>query len=251
MAELIQYTVSFDEKIKGFSSFHSYIPDWMTGLNNRLYSVSGGQLYMHDDTDNLTRNTFYGTAFNSELITIINENPSDIKVAKAINTESNKAFDITITGYLNDETTSITQSTIAATEFLNKEGKFHGYVRRNELTGDLTAKSAYGLGTVSGVASFVITLNDPVPLSLISIGDDLYDSANLLLGVITAFSGSTITIDAIVAIGGGTFLYGLKNGRIEGSELRGYNFEIKIVDTTTTRTELFALNAEVFKSNPS
>jgi len=186
MPALIEYTVTFDEKIKGFTSFHSYIPDWMGGLNNRLYSVKDGQLYSHDDTDNLTRNNFYGTQFNSELIAIINENPSDIKVVKAINTESNKAFDITIKGFLNDETTSITQSTIASTEFLNKEGRFHGYVRRNELTGDLTAKSAYGIGIVSsfsiggGGVDPLITFTTAVPTSLISVGDEVFNAAGTL-----------------------------------------------------------------------
>tara|TARA_R110002167_G_scaffold331706_1_gene538399 strand:+ start:45668 stop:46429 length:762 start_codon:yes stop_codon:yes gene_type:complete len=253
MAALIEYTLSFDEKVKGFPSFYSYKPDWMGSLNNRFYSIKDGQLYQHDDTDNPIRNNFYEVQYNSEITLLDNENPSAIEVMKAINTESNKAFDFTIKGYLNDETSSITESTIASTEFLNKEGKWHAYLRRSDVTGDLTAKSAYGLGTISSINSMVITLNNPLSSSLISITDELYDVAGTLLGVITNYDISlgTVTIDAVVATAADTFVYGIKNGRIEGSENRGYNFEVKIVDTSTSRTELFAVSSQTFKSEPS
>ena len=59
------------------------------------------------------------------------------------------------------------------------------------------------------------------------------------------------TVDTTPTIVAGTFLYGLKSGRIEGSEIRGYNFKITLTDQTTERLELFAFNSEVAKSFPS
>lgn len=250
---MANYTITFDESVKGFTSFHSYLPDWMGSMNTRFYTVKDGQLFEQNDESNAIRNNFYGAQFDSVLEFIINEAPSDIKFIKAINTESNKAFDVVIVSYLNDEFTDTTQSTIDVGEFLNKEGKWYAYVRRNELTGDLTAKSAYGLGTVASVSTSVITMNSTIPSSLISATDQLFDAANTLIGDIVDYDieAGTITVDTTPTIAPGTFLYGLKSGRIEGSEIRGYNFRITLTDSTTDRLELFALNSEVAKSFPS
>ncbi len=144
-------TITYDDGAKGWTSFHSWIPDGMSRLNNRFFTVKNGQLYLHNDEDNSVRNNFYGVQYATTLTYIINIEPSTIKVAKTINTESNKPFDVVIKSYLNDETTSITQSTIDVTEFVNKEGKWYGYTRRNELSGDLSAKDAYGVGRIQSL----------------------------------------------------------------------------------------------------
>ena len=211
------------------------------------------QLDIRNDENNEVTNIVYGTHYNSLMTVIVNESPSDITVLKAINTESNKAFDIIIKSYLNAETTSITRSTLADTEFENKEGKWYDYLRSNELAGDLTAKSAYGVGMVDGVVTSTITMKTAIPTALISVGDNLYDAANTLIGEIQSINttNNTIVVDTTPSISNDTFLYGLKTARIEGSENRGYNFEVNIVDTSTSRTELFALNSEVIKSNTS
>lgn len=250
---MADYTITFDESVKGWTSFHSYIPDWMGSMNTRFYTVKDGQLYEQNDGSNVVRNNFYGAQFDSTLEFIINEHPSDIKFIKAINTESNKAFDVVIVSYLNDEFSDTTQSLIDVGEFLNKEGKWYAYVRRNELTGDLTAKNAYGLGTVASVAASVITMNNFIPTSLISATDQLFDATNTLIGNIVSSDtlAGTITVDTTPTIVAGTFLYGLKSGRIEGSEIRGYNFRVTLTDQTTGRLELFAVNSEVAKSFPS
>jgi hypothetical protein len=246
------YTITFDESAKGFTSFHSYTPDWMGSINNEFYSIKDGQLHKHYDETSAVRNTFYGVPYNSTATIVVNEAPEVIKVIEAIETESNKAFDMTIISYLNDEVASITQTTLSTTDFENKEGKFHAYVRRNELTGDYTAKNAYGLGEGSATASTVIQMEVSIPRALISAGDELYDSAELLLGNIVSYDTTLnrITIDASVTVAADTFLFGLKDGRIEGSAIRGYNFEIEMVDATTTRTELFALSSTGFESFP-
>lgn len=252
---MASYTITFDESVKGWTSFHSYLPDWAASLNSQFYTVKNGQLYQQHDDTNAVRNNFYGVQFSSILKLIINEASSDIKFVKALITESNKAFDVVIVSFLNDESTDTTQSTINVGEFFNKEGKWYAYVRRNELTGDLTAKSAYGLGTVASVATSVITMNSTIPSSLISVTDQLFDATNTLIGIITDYdldaNPGTITVDTTPSITVDTFLYGLKSGRIEGSEIRGYNFEVTLTDSTTDRLELFALNSEVAKSFPS
>ena len=247
------YTITYDESPKGFTSFHSWHPDWMVSMNGEFFTTKDGQLWVHNDQSNPVRNNFYDVQYNSEVTTIINHNPSDIKVVKALDTESNKSFDIVIKSYLNDEEESITQSTISNTEFLNREGKWYAYVRKNELTGDYSAHSAYGLGEGSASASFTIQFETAIPSSLISYGDELFNSSEVSLGNVVSIDhiNNTITVDKFNTIPANTFIFGVKEARIEGSEIRGYNFEVTITDNSTSDTKLFALNSEVFKSQHS
>jgi hypothetical protein len=248
------FTITFDEQVKGWTSFHSFLPDWMDSLNGEFYTIKDGQLYIHHDESNLVRNNFYGEQFNSVLDFVINQAPSDIKFLKAVNIEGNKAMEAIVVSYLNDEQTDITRSTISVGEFLNKEGKFYAYVRRNELTNDYTAKNAYGIGQVDvSVGTSEIIMQGNIPLSLISVGDEVYDAANTLIGNVVSYdSGNNqLVVDTTPTLAAGTFLYGLKSGRIEGSEIRGYNFAVTLTDSTTDRLEIFAFNSEVAKSFPS
>ena len=52
------YTVSFDERITGWPSFKSFIPESGLSLNNKYYTFKNGDLYIHN---NSLRNCFYGT----------------------------------------------------------------------------------------------------------------------------------------------------------------------------------------------
>lgn len=244
-------TITYDDGVKGWTSFHSWIPDWMSRLNNRFFTVKNGQLYLHNDENNPIRNNFYGVQYATTLTYIINEEPSTIKVAKTINTESNKPFDVVIKSYLNDETTSITQSTIDVSEFVNKEGKWYGYTRRNELGGDYSAKDVYGLGRIQGVVGNNLQFTAPYSKVSISVGDELRTETGTLGNVVDLTDASNIELDASPAFVPNAFVFGVKNGRIEGSAIRGYNFEVTLTDESTTRTELYAVSSEMFKSDPS
>ena len=247
------FTITFDEDVRGWTSFHSFIPDWMGSLNSRFYTIKDGNLYEQNDDTNPVRNNFYGVQYNTVVNVIVNTNPSDIKFVKAMSTESNKAFDVVILSYLTDQLDDTTSSTINVGEFLNKEGKFHAYVRRNEQDGDFTSKASYGIGRVDNVTGSVIMLTSDISTSLISVGDELYDATNTLIGNITDYNleDRTITVDTTPTLVNNIFLYGQKEGRVEGSEIRGYNFEVQLTDSTTGRLELFAVNTEIAKSFPS
>ena len=244
-------TITYDDGAKGWTSFHSWIPDWMSRLNNRFFTVKDGQLYIHNDEDNPVRNNFYGVQYATSLTYIINTEPSVIKVAKTINTESNKAFDVTIKSYLNDETDSITQSTIDVNEFINKEGKWYAYTRRNELSGDYSAKDVYGLGRVQEIVGNNLQFTAPYSRVSISVGDEIRGESGVLGNVVYLVDDTNITLDATPVSVPNEFVFGLKNSRIEGSAIRGYNFEVTLTDESTTRTELYAVSSEMFKSEPS
>jgi len=249
----MSYTITFDEDVKGWTSFHSYIPDWMGSLNSRFYTVKDGQLYEQHDTTNSVRNNFYGVQYDSVLEFIVNFAPSEIKFVKAVNTESNKAFDVAIVSFMTDEFVDTTSTTLEVANFLNKEGFWHAYVRRSQLTGDLSSKASYGVGRVDSVAGSTITMQTPLSTALISVGDNLYTNGSVLVGEITDYNATlgTIEVDTTPVGIDNLFLYGQKDLLIEGSEIRGYNFKITLTDQTTSRMELFAFNSEVAKSFPS
>ncbi|QQV89725.1 structural protein [Cellulophaga phage Calle_1] len=247
------FTTAYSNLVTGYPSFYSFSPEWMGSLNNKFYSFKGGQLHRHYDESNPIRNNFYGTQYESTIKLIMNEAPSDIKVLKAINIEGNKPWSSVIKSYLNDENVSITQTSLSVEEFLNKEGKFYAYLRRNELEGDYTAKDVYGIGEVQSSSGSTITIKGSIAGTALRVGDDLYNSSGVRLGEIQTYStlANTVTLTSSVSVPTSTFLFGKKDGRVEGSEIRGYNFEIDLIDSTNTRTELFALNGVVFKSWPS
>tara|TARA_R110000772_G_scaffold50518_4_gene116136 strand:- start:12044 stop:15988 length:3945 start_codon:yes stop_codon:yes gene_type:complete len=246
------YTVGYDDTLKGYTSFYSFDPQWMGSLNNNFYSFSNGQLYKHYNEANSVRNNFYGVNYDSTVKVIVNQEPSLIKVLKNIMLEGNKAWATVVKSYINDETVSITQSTLLTTEYSNREGKLHAYVRRNEIVGDFSAKNAFGLGEIASVAALVLTMKSEIHSSL-SIGDSIYNSSAVIVGTVTAVNrtSKTITLSSVGALATDDFILGLKDGRIEGSEIRGYNFEIDLTDSTNTRTELFAVGTNLFKSNPT
>lgn len=244
-------TITYDEGVKGWTSFHSFIPDWMQRLNNRFFTVKDGNLYIHNDENSSIRNNFYGVQYPTKIKVIVNEYPSEIKIAKTIMLEANKAFDVNIKSYINDETVFITETNLLSTDFLDKEGLQHAYFRRNEITTDYTAKNAYGLGRVLSVLGSTIKFSKTVPTASISIGDSLIDENENTIGIIQDYSGVIIIVDTTPIILSNTFIFGYKNPKIEGSEIRGYNFEVELTDNSTSRTEIFAMNLNIVKSFPS
>ena len=85
-------TLSFDEKVRGWVSFYSYIPAYMFSLDNRYYSFNlSGDLWQHYST-NVNRANFYGSNNNSSVITIFNAQPSMSKTFKTINYEGNSGW---------------------------------------------------------------------------------------------------------------------------------------------------------------
>lgn len=64
-------TVSFDERVDGWTSFKSFLPESGLSINNIYYTFKNGDLYSHD---NLVRNTFYETK--SEIASAVSNSTS-------------------------------------------------------------------------------------------------------------------------------------------------------------------------------
>ena len=238
----MEYTVTYDEKVNGFTSFHSFNPDWMFGLNNRFLSIKDGQVWLHNDPS-VPRNNFYGVQYTSKVKTVFNNNPEDDKIFKTLVQNSNSPWSAKIK-------TNYTESTITAEEFNQRESRFFSHIRKNEDDTDLHGHSAQGIGSIISSTGLTITFGNVS--STTSIGDRLFQVNgvnNELIGTITGISGNVITVDAITTLPvNGFFSFSKKNSRIEGSEIRGYFMEVELENSDVEDVELFALETNAVKS---
>jgi hypothetical protein len=79
-------TLSFDEKINGWTSRYSYVPNNMFSIRNNFYTTKDTGIYRHYSRS-VKRGTFYNTPHASSITTIFNTNPSVSKNFKTINYE--------------------------------------------------------------------------------------------------------------------------------------------------------------------
>lgn len=242
-------TLTFDERAKGWTSFHTYTPDYMTGMNNKFFSFKGGDLYIHN-SDNVNRNTFYGIQYPSKIALMMNDAPSDIKEIQNVSLEGNNAWATLITAFVSNVDDTILSS-ISEVEFVKKEGIWFAYARRNESENHFDSKSTYGIGTVQDILGTIITVAGRN--TSITTGDDIIRAADLsIIGTITSSTTlgdvTTITASGIGGLIVGDFIVGRKDPRIEGGNLRGYTLRMDLETQKSSKVELFAVNAEVMKS---
>ena len=101
-------TITFDERVLGWTSFFSYTPDQTLSLQNNYYSFktlpvtnaageitgyTNGGFYQHYDISQ-NRNTFYSTAYDSSIKFVFNPAVSASKVFKTVNYEGGNGWEI-------------------------------------------------------------------------------------------------------------------------------------------------------------
>jgi hypothetical protein len=236
-------TLTFDEKVKGWTSFHSWIPDEIVRINNRFFTIKDGQMYLHNDETNAIYNTFYGTKYPSTIKTVFNEAPSEDKIFKNIVQEGNRPWAVSVS-------TNLSNGSIKATEFIQKESKWMAYMRKSE-SANLNGR-VQGIGNILSINALEITFSQ-LP-TLISVGEELYQlnaSVQEEIGVITNIDRATNTITINAYINTPTFdyyAYTLKNARVQGAEIRGYYAEATLTNDDDGNAELFAINSNIVKS---
>ena len=236
----MSYTVTFDDRINGFTSFHSFIPEAMVGLRGNFFSVKNGQLYKHNDRS-VPRNNFYGVQYASKVTTVINESPSDDKIFKTLVLEGNGPWSANVR-------TNLEAGTITFEEFNQRESRYFTHLRKSE-TGT-RGHTIHGIGSISAVSGSNVTLPN-VPDSL-KVGDFLYQlngSIKERIGEITVVNGLVVSLGNIVTPPVvGRFCFLQKNNRIEGAEMRGYYLEVELETYTTESVELFDVSSNAVKS---
>jgi hypothetical protein len=240
----MEETLSFSEKVKGWTSFHSFIPDWFTRLNNRLFTIKDGQLYLHNDESNPIRNEFYGVSYPSKIVTEFNDSPSDDKIFKNIVEEGDRPWSVVLK-------TNLSEGTIAASEFNQRESRWFAYTRKSEKTDDIRGHAAQGIGALVSTAGLTVTFG--YVNQLVSAGDVLFQlnaGVEEEIGVINDIVGNVVSVLAITTIPvPGYFCFAKKDQRIEGAEIRGYYMEVTLENAEPGDAELFAINTNAVKSH--
>ena len=170
-------TVSFQENVRGWTSFKTYVPENSVSCSSDYYSFNKGEIYLHHD-DNVNRNMFYGVDAESEITLLFNDAPSTIKNFETIGYEGTQAK-ITATTeatvrteddsyynledksgwYLNNITTDKNSGKI--NEFIEKEGKWFNYIKGDNDEIDYSSNQIQGIGVISQDTVLTEDTTDP------------------------------------------------------------------------------------------
>jgi len=180
------FTVTYNENVKGWVSFKSFIPENGLSVSNNYYTFKEGYIYIHH-ADYVDRNTFYGDFEPSSVDVLLNTEPSSIKNYQTLNYEGTKSK-ITIesvpAGVLSSEsegydrliskdgwhvstinTDQINNQKGHVNEFIEKEGKWFNYIKGNTIIDNMDIKTAefsfQGIGRATSVPPPVLGCTDP------------------------------------------------------------------------------------------
>jgi len=254
------YTVAYQPELDGFTSFFSFVPELMIGMNNFMYSFKNGQIWKH--YVNPLRGTFYGSSESSSIDICFNDAPNEIKLFKTL------SFD----GTENPESITAEMSTsmsgrlytgeISNSNFDVKEGISYGYIRSVE-TAENTTYNQKGVGALSarGTSPFRYTVTtssyvEPPAIGLDVLGfvsgtTGLYVEIGIIIGYSKSGNLHTFYTSAQANLPGyGEVLVVSKNITIDSGGLRGNNMLTTLTMTGTDPFEIFSASTDVMKSNP-
>ena len=278
-----------DERIKGWPSFYSFIPDFMSGLNNNFYTMYRGRLYRHHANAS-NYNNYYGTDVVSRVETVFNEGPIENKLFKTIAFQGAEDSSSAATSHAAWDTTLTTdieiEGTINYSWFEQKEGVWFAFIRTSDTvdnSGSDTGFPNYNLRSVNGIGNSVtvdttapaaVQINYPAGVKIngiINIGDKLYFgtpavppapmAAPTFCGFVTAINVNPqaginqLVVDsssAAATLPTGNVLYYLylKNSVAEAHGILGAYARVTLTNDSTNAIQLFAVQSDVMKSFP-
>tara|TARA_R100001198_G_scaffold2756_2_gene1781 strand:- start:9473 stop:15475 length:6003 start_codon:yes stop_codon:yes gene_type:complete len=163
-------TVCFDEKINGWPSFKSFIPEAGVSLNNKYFTMYQGELWIHN---NPVRNSFYGAASAQSSVTLlINDISETIKGFKTLNYSGSRSrvytYDYdnateTFTPGWFAEYINTDQQEGFVKQFIKKENRYYNSLKgvATQLSNlDSQEFSVQGLGQFTGSLSGDVSLSD-------------------------------------------------------------------------------------------
>ena len=259
------YTLTYEpETAKGWTSFYSYEPDWMIGMNSYFYTFKGGNLYRHNTNE--TRNNFYGVQYGSSITSVFNESVFDNKLYKTIALQGTDPWEVTIESDIQDS------GFIQSTWFEKKEQVWFAFVRNSGDTpaGDdeYVLRSVNGIGSSTTVDTTVtsaveIDFSTSVNLSsMISIGDNIYfgHPTPSFCGQITEINVDlpngvnqlivNVPEDGTLPPSNTEYFFYIKNAVAESHGILGHYGLFTMTNNNTDQVELFAVQSDIMKSYP-
>ena len=239
-------TISFNERVNGWTSRMSFVPETGISLNNQYFTFKNGDIYKHHDNSN--HSEFYGVTLTNKCTVkfVMNQPIGQIKRFKTLNYLGDLGW------LLDSLTTSESVGTLGSDGFVKKEGKFFATLTgTNSAAGTLNAEELQveGLGTLSSVAGSVLTFTGGVNSNL-QVGDSIYFLADAAVaaytssGTCTAKTATTVTVSG-TAPAQGKFVLFDKGGVANQSGLLGFFAEVELKHITTTAAELFSVGSRI------
>jgi len=254
-------TITYSDRSNGWTSFWSFYPDWMLGMNSTFYTWKDGNLYEHDSSQ--VRNRFYFNFtpnineyyfYPSKITTVFNQDPTTNKMFKTLALESTLPWVANIQ-------TDLDTGQIDSGYFEEKEGSFFAYIRNQVNTIiDPYSIATQGIGNTYLFDSLTNTITFNVEVqSSVSILDRVY-KIDSITGVSTYLGNiSDILVNGITYIqdpslppgpNPGDMIYIVKNSVAESYGVRGYYMEVELINSYTSEVELFEVSSSAFKSYP-
>ena len=124
-------TLAWNELINQFSTFYDFVPENMVGSGINLVTFKDGGLYLHNS--NALQSNFYGEQFFAEFWSVLNANPSNVKVLENISEETNDAWAVYEITTPNNQLSNLIED-----DFQDKEHMQYAAVLRDENTPNVT-----------------------------------------------------------------------------------------------------------------
>ena len=274
------YTLTYSPPAEGWPSFYSFEPEWIQGMNQFLYTFSGGNIFRHNTNE--VRNNFYGlpvdgqgnpAAYPSTIQSVFNDEPIVNKIFKTMAVEGNRPWAAT---FVSDQQDG---RFMDVGFFEKKEGDYFAFVRTVNNNpaepDDYALRSLNGIGlsltVVGNVVNFPLTTDIG---SILSAGDPLVpgsgDAFYFALPVGTEYPAITFAgyvnsievdipngINRVTHDGSGAapgindpLWLGIKNQQAESNGLLGHYGVFELTNEDTTAVEMFVAKSEVMKSYP-
>lgn len=84
-------TLSWDDSVKGWTSFYTYNPDNIFSLRNNFYTIYKGAIWKHYEG---VRSNYYGVQSDSSITFVFNPSPSVSKTFKTVEYEGDSGWEI-------------------------------------------------------------------------------------------------------------------------------------------------------------
>ncbi|MES2395812.1 MAG: hypothetical protein V4549_07405 [Bacteroidota bacterium] len=125
-------TLAFNEDENSWSSFFSYLPDFLCSNGLNIISFKSGALYTHNT--NAVYANYYGVQYKSKLWFYCNAAPSNVKVYEAMSLEALDAWAATIETPISDENPAGQTTGLLDTNFDLIEGVWYSEILKNDNT---------------------------------------------------------------------------------------------------------------------
>ena len=185
-------TIVYDEGIKGWTSFLSFVPNFMFSVGTNFYSTNDGDLWKHNVG---AYGSFYGSVSESNVTVILNQSPSTVKVFKTIKYEGGVDWTVQSISASSGDTglVPIQKYVFASTptdligqlfqnSFKRKEEKYFANILNNSSTAANPGQVVFG-DNMTGVKGFFCKLqfrldnSDNILTELFAVSSDTVESS--------------------------------------------------------------------------